>query len=316
MKASRLLSILMILQSRKRRTADQLAGELEVSTRTIHRDIDELSAAGVPVYAERGREGGFRLLDGYQTRLTGLDADEASALMLSGIGTALDDLGLKGALTQSERKLMAALPEASRAKATMVTDRFHLDPLGWYRQKEVTPFVSEIAMAVWADQRISISYESWKGRVRRKLDPIAIILKAGVWYFIGRADTMRIYRIANIKNLEHCQETFERPKDFNVSRFWQDWTGNFESTIRSKHAHLRISSRGLKLLANIGLHPIEITPIKGQTELKDIKLAVEEESSAVREILSLGAEAEVLKPAALRKAVQKEISKLSKKYTK
>ena len=314
MKASRLLSILMILQARKHRTADQLAEELEVSTRTIHRDVDELSASGVPIYAERGRQGGFRLLDGYQTRLTGLDADEASALMLSGIGTALDDLGLKDALSQSERKLMAALPEPTRAKAALVADRFHLDPLGWYRQKDVTPFVTQIAKAVWADQQISISYDGWKGRVQRDLDPIAIVLKAGVWYLIGRAETMRVYRIANVRDLNLRGETFNRPADFDVSGFWADWTQNFETRIRSDRARLRVTSRGLRLLTNMGLSPIEIIPVKGQSDMSDVELTVEEESSAVREILSLGAEAEVINPAALRKAVQSEISKLLEKY--
>lgn len=314
MKASRLLSILMILQARKHRTADQLAEELEVSVRTIHRDVDELSAAGVPIYAERGRQGGFRLLDGYQTRLTGLDADEASALMLSGIGTALDDLGLKDALSQTERKLMAALPEPTRTKAAMVADRFHLDPLGWYRQKEVTPFVTQIANAVWADQRILISYDSWKGRVRRDLDPIAIVLKAGVWYLIGRAKTIRVYRVANIKDLKLLGGKFNRPTGFNVGGFWSDWTQEFETRVRSDRARIRVTSRGMKLLTNMGLNPIEITRVKGQSDMSDVELAVEEETSAVREILSLGAEVEVIEPATLRKAVQSEISKLVQKY--
>ena len=314
MKASRLLSILMILQARKQRTADQLAEELEVSVRTIHRDVDELSYAGVPIYAERGRQGGFRLLDGYQTRLTGLDADEASALMLSGIGTALDDLGLKDALSQTERKLLAALPEPTRAKAAMVADRFHLDPLGWYRQKEGTPFVVQIAKAVWADQRISISYDGWKGRVQRDLDPIAIVLKAGVWYLIGRAETYRVYRIANVKALILLGEKFNRPGDFDVGVFWGDWKQKFETRIRSGRARLRVTSRGLRLLTNMGLSPIEILPVKGRPDVSDVELAVEEETSAVREVLSLGAEAEVIEPAALRSAVQSEISKLIKKY--
>ena len=315
MKASRLLSILMILQARKHRTADQLAEELEVSTRTIHRDVDELSAAGVPIYAERGRQGGFRLLDGYQTRLTGLDRDEASALMLSGIGTALDDLGLKDALSQTQRKLMAALPAPTRAKAALVADRFHLDPLGWYRQKEVTPFVTQIAKAVWADQQISISYDGWKGGVQRDLDPIAIVLKAGVWYLIGRAETLRVYRVANVRELNLLGTTFNRPADFDVSGFWADWTQNFETKIRSEYARLRVTSRGLRLLTNKGLSPARISPVKGRSDVSDVELAVEDESSAVREILSLGAEAEVVDPSTLRNAVQSEISKLIKKYS-
>ena len=248
MKASRLLSILMTLQARGHRTADQLAEELEVSTRTIHRDVDELSAAGVPIYAERGRQGGFRLLDGYQTRLTGLDADEASVLMLSGIGTALDDLGLTDALSQTERKLMAALPEPARAKAALVADRFHLDPFSWYRKKEKAPFAPQIAKAVWADQRISIKYESWKGPIQRDLDAIAVVLKAGDWYLIGRAQTMRVYKIANIQSLTLLENNFERSTDFDVSQFWGEWITSFEVDIRSNRARLRVTQKGQNIL--------------------------------------------------------------------
>ena len=322
MKASRLLSILMILQARKHRTADQLAEELEVSARTIHRDVDELSAAGVPIYAERGRQGGFRLLDGYQTRLTGLDANEASVLMLSGIGSALDDLGLTDALSQTERKLMAALPEATRDKAAMVADRFHLDPLGWYRTKEETPFVIAIAQAVWADQRISIFYESWKGTVQRDLDAIAVVLKAGVWYLIGRAQTMRVYKIANIQSMTILDSTFERPSDFDVSQFWGEWVKSFEVRIRPNRARLRVTQRGQSLLKGMGLTPLAYFPVLDQppdqlpdkTEVTDIDLAVEDEANTVREILSLGGEAKVIAPETLRLAVQNEVTRLAGYY--
>ena len=314
MKASRLLSILMILQARKHRTADQLAEELEVSVRTIHRDVDELSAAGVPIYAERGRQGGFRLLDGYQTRLTGLDANEASVLMLSGIGAALDDLGLTDALSQTERKLMAALPEATRGKAAMVADRFHLDPLGWYRKKEETPYMVAIAQAVWADQRISIMYESWKGPVQRDLDAIAIVLKAGVWYLIGRAQTMRVYKIANIHSVEVLEKRFERSTDFDVSKFWGEWVTSFEVCIRRNRARLRVTQKGQNLLNGMGLIPIAHFPVPDQPDVTDIDLAVEGEANTVREILSLGAEAEVITPETLRLAVQNEVSRLAGYY--
>lgn len=314
MKASRLLSILMTLQARGHRTADQLAAELEVSPRTIHRDVDELSAAGVPIYAERGRQGGFRLLDGYQTRLTGLDADEASVLMLSGIGTALDDLGLTDALSQTERKLMAALPEATRSKAAMVADRFHLDPLGWYRKKEETPFVITIAQAVWADQRISIMYESWKGPVQRDLDAIAVVLKAGVWYLIGRAQTMRVYKVANINSVAVSESKFERPTDFDVNQFWGAWVTSFEDRIRPNRARLRVTQKGQDLLKGMGLVPIAHFPVPDQPDVTDIDLAVEGEANTVREILSLGAEAKVITPETLRLAVQNEVSRLAGYY--
>lgn len=310
MKASRLLSILMTLQARGHRTADQLAEELEVSTRTIHRDVDELSAAGVPIYAERGRQGGFRLLDGYQTRLTGLDADEASVLMLSGIGAALDDLGLTDALSQTERKLMAALPEPARIKAGLVANRFHLDPFSWYRQKEEAPFATQIAKAVWSDQRILIEYESWKGPIARELDAVAIVLKAGDWYLIGRAQTMRVYKVANIQSLTVLDSRFERSTDFDVSQFWGDWITSFEVHIRGNRACLRVTQKGQKLLRDMGRFPTAYFPVPNRPDVTDIDLAVEGETNTVRQILSLGAEAEVIAPESLRLAVQNEVSRL------
>jgi predicted DNA-binding transcriptional regulator YafY len=314
MKASRLLSILMTLQARGRRTADQLADELEVSPRTIHRDVDELSAAGVPIYAERGRQGGFRLLEGYQTKLTGLDADEASVLMLSGIGSALDDLGLTDALSQTERKLMAALPEATRGKAALVADRFHLDPFSWYRKKEGAPFAIAIAQAVWTDQRISIHYESWKGPIERDLDAIAVVLKAGDWYLIGRAQTMRVYKIANIQSVSLLDSKFDRPTDFNVSQFWEEWITSFEIHIRGNRARLRVTQKGQKLLKDMGRSPIAYFDVPDQPDVTDIELAVEGEANTVRQILYLGAEAEVIAPETLRLAVQNEVAKIAKSY--
>lgn len=315
MKASRLLSILMTLQARGHRTADQLAEELEVSTRTIHRDVDELSAAGVPIYAERGRQGGFRLLDGYQTKLTGLDADEASVLMLSGIGAALDDLGLTDALSQTERKLLAALPESARAKAALVANRFHLDPFSWYRHKEDAPFATQIAKAVWADRRVSIAYESWKGPIQRDLDAVAIVLKAGDWYLIGRAQTMRVYKVANIQSLRVLESKFDRAHDFDVSQFWSEWITSFEVYIRSNRARLRVTQTGQKLLKGMGREPIAQFPVPDQPDVTDIDLAVEGEANTVRQVLSLGAEAEVIAPEALRLAVRNEVSRLAGYYS-
>jgi predicted DNA-binding transcriptional regulator YafY len=277
--------------------------------------VDELSAAGVPIYAERGRQGGFRLLDGYETKLTGLDADEARVLMLSGIGSALDDLGLTDALSQTERKLMAALPAATRGKAALVADRFHLDPFSWYRKKERAPYAIAIAQAVWADQRISIHYESWKGPIQRELDAIAVVLKAGDWYLIGRSQTMRVYKVANIQNLSLLKEEFDRPSDFDVSQYWNNWIAAFEGDIRNNQARLRVTQKGQNLLKDMGRLPIANFPVPDQPDVTDIDLAVEGETNTVRQILALGAEAEVIAPETLRLAVQNEVSRLAEYYS-
>src|SRR5262245_3071093 len=169
MRASRLLSIQLLLQSRGRMTARQLADAFETSVRTIYRDIDELSAAGVPVYADRGRDGGYQLLDGYRTRLTGMTAQESEALFLSGLPGPAAELGLGEALAAAQLKVLAALPHERRETAGRISARFHLDPTGWYQQPERTETLPALASAVWSEQRIRISYESWKAVVERDL---------------------------------------------------------------------------------------------------------------------------------------------------
>src|SRR5215472_12201777 len=169
MRASRLLAILMLLQTRGRMTAEALAAEFEVSVRTIYRDIDQLSAAGVPVYADRGPNGGFALLDGYRTRLTGLSPDEAATLHFAGLPGAAAELGIADAMATAQLKLTAALPEGARASAARVSARFHLDPAGWFAVAEDARLLPAIADAVWHEKAIAIRYRRSSGTVSRVL---------------------------------------------------------------------------------------------------------------------------------------------------
>lgn len=186
MRASRLLSILMLLQTRGRMTAQALAAEFEVSVRTIYRDIDQLSAAEVPVYADRGPNGGFELLDGYRTKLTGLSPAEAATLFLAGLPGPAAELGLADVLTTAQLKLTAALPEGARATAKRVSARFHLDPVGWFRSADDARFLPTIANAVWNETCLEIRYQRGAGPVSRKLQPLGLVLKGGVWYVVAR----------------------------------------------------------------------------------------------------------------------------------
>src|SRR4051794_23288921 len=149
MRASRLLSILLKLQTRGRMTAQALADEFETSVRTIYRDIDQLSAAGVPVYADRGRDGGYQLIEGYRTQLTGLSSAEAETLFLAGLPGPAAQLGLGDARAQAKPKLLAALPAEGRKGAARVASRFHLDPIGWFRSAEHAEILPSLALAVW-----------------------------------------------------------------------------------------------------------------------------------------------------------------------
>ena len=186
MRASRLLSLLLLLQNRGRMTAPALAAELEVSVRTVYRDVESLGAAGVPIYADRGPSGGYQLLDGYRTRLTGLTSDEADSLFLSGMPGPAAELGLGGALAAAQLKLAAALPPQLRDRASRAGERFHLDAPGWFRDSEDTPFLADVAAALWHDRRIAVRYRRWGSEeVERELNPLGLVLKAGVWYLVA-----------------------------------------------------------------------------------------------------------------------------------
>ncbi|MFV1497899.1 WYL domain-containing protein [Phaeobacter sp. JH20_02] len=314
MKSSRLLSILLLLQTRGLMTAQQLADEFEVSLRTIHRDIDQLSYAGVPVFAERGRGGGYRLMDGYQTRLTGLDADEARSLLLAGLGSALDDLGLLKAASQTELKIMASLSGPARDQAVVVSERFLLDPQGWYRKKDTAPFVSEVASAVWNERRLSIEYESWKGVVDRVVSPLAIVLKAGNWYLVALVETPRVYKIANIRSIKVLDDTFSRPTTFDISAFWNSWIADFEHRLKSQSVALHVSSTGLRMLNEMGFAPQSPALIPKRKGWFCVNVQMEVGVKAIRDVLSLGAEAEVHGPAAFREEVIAEARKVIDLY--
>jgi predicted DNA-binding transcriptional regulator YafY len=252
-RASRLLSILILLQLRPQITAPALAREFEVSVRTILRDIDELSAAGVPVYAERGRGGGFRLREGFATRLNGLLGDEAQALPLLGLPGAASELGLGGASQRLRLKLQSALPGESAALAGRLQARLHVDPLDWYQGGVPAPHLPTLASAVLEGRRIEVDYLSWKGRRRWQAEPLGLVLKAGAWYGVVRsgARTMML-KVANIQALVVQDEAFERPADFDLAAWWQASLQRFEHELRPGVAVLRATAEGRRRLAEEG----------------------------------------------------------------
>jgi predicted DNA-binding transcriptional regulator YafY len=203
-------------------SAQALADELEVSVRTIYRDMDHLSTAGVPVVVERGATGGFELLEGWRTKLTGLTPIEAQALFVSGLPTAASQLGLGEAMASAQLKLLAALPADWQADARRVSSRFHVDPVGWYRHAAPADFLSAVANAVWTERSLTIRYESWKDIVNREIDPLGLVLKAGDWYLVGSSGGKpRTYRVSNILGITVADQIFTRPKDSTWPRFGQ-----------------------------------------------------------------------------------------------
>lgn len=322
MRASRLLSILLLLQTRGRMTAEALAAEFEVSVRTIYRDIDQLSAAGAPVYADRGRAGGFQLMDGYRTRLTGLTDAEAETLFLGGLSGPAAQMGFSGAVTTMQLKLLAALPPERQAAAERLAGRFHLDPVGWYQNPDEAARLPAIAQAVWTSRRIAVRYESWKGEVARELEPLGLILKAGLWYLAarpaeGRLREPRTYRVANILELTVEDATFERPARFDLAAWWLETSRRFEAEIFTGSATLRLSREGRKRLARLG---VEQARIAAEADTRagegpaDVTVPIESIEHAAVDFLRLGAEAEVLTPPALRYAMRDTAGRLAALY--
>ena len=322
MRASRLLSILLLLQTRGRMTAEALAAEFEVSVRTIYRDIDQLSAAGAPVYADRGRAGGFQLLDGYRTRLTGLTDTEAETLFLGGLPGPAAQMGLSGAVTTMQLKLLAALPPERQAAAERLAGRFHLDPVGWYQDEDEAGRLPALAQAVWNCSRISVRYESWKGEVERDLDPLGLILKGGRWYLAARPAgggrrEPRTYRVSNILDLTVTEETFERPPDFDLANWWTETSARFEAEIFTTEARLRVSKEGRRRLAKLGVEQARIASEADRAAgdgWAEIVVPIESIEHAAVDFQRLGAEAEVMTPAVLRAEMRRTAERLAALY--
>jgi len=307
MQASRLLSILLTLQARGQATAHALAAEFEVSVRTIYRDVDELSAAGVPIYAEKGRNGGFRLLDGYRTRLTGLDRGEAEALFLAGLPAAAAQLGLGDALARMRLKLLAALPDPARADAERIAQRFHLDPVAWFQAPDEQTVLPDLAQAVWERRRATMTYDSWKGVVEREIEPLGVVLKAGVWYAVARVGgAARTYRVASILAFTLGEPVAEPAKPFDLAAHWAGFCAGYEQRMRADRAHVRASEDALRLLARASADTARAVAEAGPPDARGWREAVipmESVNQALLELLRLGPRVEVLGPPDLRAAM-------------
>ncbi|MUL40502.1 WYL domain-containing protein [Streptomonospora sp. PA3] len=323
MRASRLVSLVLLLQNRGRMTAAELAAALDVSERTIYRDVEALSAAGIPLYADRGTGGGYRLVAGYRTRLTGMTSGEAGALVLAGLPDAAAQLGLGAEMAAADLKLLAALPAELRERAERVRSRFHLDAPGWWREAEETPQLSAVAAAVWDQRTIDVSYRRWDGaEVRRRLDPLGVVLKGGTWYFLARphpeagrpggaaAEAPRTFRVSRVCDLHVREEVFERPDGFDLAASWAEWSREFEQSRHRMRARVRLTRRGLDLIRALS-SPITAAGAEGLEPGADgwceTELRVESVPVATTEFAAYGPEIEVLEPAELRAALARHL---------
>ena len=294
MRATRLVSLLLLLQTRGQQTATELGALLEVSVRTVHRDVEALVAAGVPIDAVRGPAGGYRLAGGYRTRLTGLTADEAQALFAAGMPGPAAELGLGGELAAARLKVLAALPAELQERAAHAQRLFHLDTRGWFRAGDRVPHLPTLASAAWGGQRVRLRYREGTKVVRRTVDPLGLVLKGGAWYLVARRSAgMRVYRISRVVSARALGDVFERPLGFELDRFWDEWTRAFEQTRPRVEVTVRVSEEVRRYL-----------PGDGRIEADgSVTVAFESLGDAYRELLRFGADAEVLAPAELRRRV-------------
>lgn len=308
MRADRLLSLLLLLQNHGRMSAAQLAAKLGVTPRTVYRDVDALASAGVPIYAEPGPAGGYQLMEGYRTRLTGLTADEAESLFLTGMPQPAAELGFGAQVAAAELKLMAALPTPYRDASLRIRQRFHLDAPGWYREPDAVPHLLAVAEALWRDRAIEVRYRRWApepGEVTRTLQPLGLVLKAGVWYVVAvEIGEPRTYRVSSIVELRPLPETFTRPDGFDLAGFWRAHVERYERADPATVAVVRLSPDALAALPDVLGPKASRLALRTLTPAdpdgwRRVTIPVESVPHAATGLLRLGANAQVVSPTEL-----------------
>ena len=323
MKSDRLLSLLLLLQGHGRLSARRLAERLEVTERTIHRDVEALSAAGVPVYAERGRNGGIALLPGYRTDISGLNAGEARALFIfAGRGSAAAELGLESELRGALRKLLAALPAPQRPEVEEAQRRVVVDPRGWLRQSEELPFLDVIQQAVWAGRKLRLDYrrDGADSAAERVLDTYGLVAKAGTWYLIaGDRGEARLYRVSRVEAAEMLEEAAVRPSGLDLDELWQDLRRRVEERGPGVEVELRVRRERSEMLLRLARSQLTAPPIEqvGGHEGGWLRhrLRFVAEGAAEGLLLGFGTDVEVLTPASLRDSMGATASAVAALYS-
>jgi predicted DNA-binding transcriptional regulator YafY len=309
MRASRLVTLMLLLQTRGRMTAAQLARELEVSERTVHRDVDALSEAGVPIYAERGPHGGVQLVEGYRTRLTGMTADEAEAVFLSGLPGPAAELGLGTVVTAARLKVLASLPSELRVRASRLVERFYLDAAGWFQASDPVPHLAAVAEAVWEGRRLWIEYERGDSHVERVLEPLGLVLKGGIWYAVASVEgALRTYRLSRVVAARPLDETFDRPAGFDLPSHWAESIAAYEREIPRIEVTVRVAPDRMDVLADLVGHQVvaaaERLPEPDPDGWTRLRLRVDWGlNEAPGHLLGMGGDLEVIGPPEVRDRV-------------
>lgn len=305
MRADRLLSILLLLQVHRRMTARDLAKRLEVSERTIYRDMEALSTAGVPVTAERGTGGGCILLDTYRTNLTGLNEAEIQTLFLTQPPNLLADLGLHNAAEAALIKLLAALPIKHRRDAEFVRQRIYIDTAGWYDSSEAVPFLLPLQQAIWQERKLYLIYQRGDDvTVERLVDPLGLVAKGSIWYLVAAVEHVpRTYRVSRMQGVRMAEEACERPQDFDLSAYWKQSAVSFRANLPRYPVVVRVSPETLQQIYRIGRVRIEQSGQPADDGWVELRLLFESAEEASGYLLSFGPNIEISEPAELREMV-------------
>jgi predicted DNA-binding transcriptional regulator YafY len=303
MRADRLLSLLMLLQVHRRITARELSRRLEVSERTIHRDMEALCMAGIPVLAERGVGGGWSLLEEYRTNLTGLTESEIQSLFLARPSSLLADLGLRKASEAALLKLSTVLPVMHRQDAEYVSQRIHIDATSWHGRAEAVPVLPILQQSIWKERKVSFLYPRHDLLAERQADPLGLVAKGSTWYLVAAVeDQIRTYRVARIQDVQILEQACVRPLAFDLEAYWIQSSNDFKAGLRGYAVMLRTTSEGMERIYETG-NPYHAEPGVAIDGWVQLQLRFDTSAAACAYILSLGTLVEVLEPLELREQI-------------
>jgi predicted DNA-binding transcriptional regulator YafY len=306
-RADRLLSIVLLLQAHQQMTSRDLASRLEVSERTIHRDMDALSGAGIPVTAARGSGGGWSLLGDYRTSLTGLTEMEMQTLFLTKPTKLLVDLKLEKAANGALLKLLASVPASFRKGAERARQRIHVDVTGWSRREEAVPFLPVLQEAIWLERKLNITYERGEGcdAVQRLLSPFGLVAKGSVWYLVGSVEgAVRTYRVSRISQAEVLSEPATIPEGFNLANYWEQSSSSFKSSVPNYLATFWVSPVVLPRLRFAGRFArVTETEELDSRGWRKVLVGFDVDEMACEYAVSFGPNLEVIEPQMLREQV-------------
>lgn len=319
MRADRLISLMMLLQTNGQMTAEALAEALEVSKRTIYRDIDVLSGAGVPVYANGGPGGGYALLDNYRTSLTGFNKNELRSLFFLTLPSPLSELDEANDLKSAVLKLTNSLHQTVATDIDHMRQRLHIDTANWFRSEEPLPYLTSLQAAIWDNTGIEILYRTPSGKQsKRVVSPLGLVAKATNWYLVAETKNgRRVFRVSRILGIRPLEYNFVRPTGFDLAAFWSDWVNAYETGLPQYPVILRVrTNQDLFFPDSEKFQTLWQAAEPEADGSRIIRYIFEKKEEAQAIIFGMGTSVEILEPKTLRETFAAMAQDLVKRYTR